>query len=56
MQSLQLTREVLDEHEQLEIATQGLQEQIHAGLQKIEHLKKEIREKGRDSTKQRFHL
>ena len=36
--SLQLTREVLTEREQLEIAIQGLQPQIHAGLSKIDEL------------------
>ena len=41
VQSLQLTREVLNEREQLETTIQALQEQIHAGLTKIENLKKE---------------
>ena len=41
VQSLQLTRQVLDEREQLETIIEALQEQIHAGLTKVEHLKRE---------------
>ena len=41
VQSLQLTRQVLDEREQLETIIEGLQEQIHEGLTKLESLNKE---------------
>ena len=40
-QSLQLSREVLQEREQLEVTIQGLQPQIRAGLAKIDELRQE---------------
>ena len=40
-QSLQVSREVLQEREQLEVTIQGLQPQIQAGLAKIDELRQE---------------